>query len=148
MDCSPPGFSVHGIFPARILEWFAISFSRESSWGEIKPISLGSPTLATWFFTTWEAPKLKLQVHLFSVEKRCGLQRKESVIKGLLTQIAGLIICTNLLTSHLWSNRKKSNFPGISRFLLLGEAHWLKLPTLARHHSNHLHELLYNRRSW
>ena len=25
---SPPGFSVHGIFQARILEWVAISFSR------------------------------------------------------------------------------------------------------------------------
>ena len=32
--------------------------------------------------------------------------------------------------------------------LLLGEAHWLKPPTLARHHSNHLHELFYDRRSW
>jgi len=31
MDCSPPGFSVHGIFPARILEWIAISLSRGSS---------------------------------------------------------------------------------------------------------------------
>ena len=31
MDCSPPGFFVHGIFPARILEWVAIFFSRESS---------------------------------------------------------------------------------------------------------------------
>ena len=28
MDCSPPGFSVHGIFQARILEWVAILFSR------------------------------------------------------------------------------------------------------------------------
>ena len=27
MDCSPPGFSVHGISQARILEWVAISFS-------------------------------------------------------------------------------------------------------------------------
>ena len=26
-------------------------------------------------------------------------------------------------------------------YWLLGEAHSLKLPTLARHHSNHLHEL-------
>ena len=26
---------------------------------------------------------------------------------------------------------------------LLGEAHWLKPTTLARHHSNHLHELFY-----
>ena len=28
MDCSPPGFSVHGIFQARILEGGAIPFSR------------------------------------------------------------------------------------------------------------------------
>ena len=27
--CSSPGSSVHGIFQARILEWVAISFSRE-----------------------------------------------------------------------------------------------------------------------
>ena len=30
MDCSPPGFSIHGILQARILEWVAISFSRGS----------------------------------------------------------------------------------------------------------------------
>ena len=41
MDCSPPGFSVHGILQARILEWVAVSFSRGSDpW--IKPVS---PTL-------------------------------------------------------------------------------------------------------
>ena len=32
MDCSLPGSSVHGIFPARILEWVAIPFSKGSSW--------------------------------------------------------------------------------------------------------------------
>ena len=26
MDCSPPGFSIHGILQARTLEWVAISF--------------------------------------------------------------------------------------------------------------------------
>ena len=31
MDCSPWGSSLHGISQARILEWAAISFSRESS---------------------------------------------------------------------------------------------------------------------
>ena len=31
VDCSPPGYSVHGILQARILEWIAISFSRGSS---------------------------------------------------------------------------------------------------------------------
>ena len=28
MDYSPPDSSVHGVFPARILEWVAISFFR------------------------------------------------------------------------------------------------------------------------
>ena len=31
VDCRPPGSSIHGISQARILEWVAISFSRESS---------------------------------------------------------------------------------------------------------------------
>ena len=29
MDCSPPGFSVHGILQARVLEWGAISLSQK-----------------------------------------------------------------------------------------------------------------------
>ena len=32
MDCSPPGFSVHGILQARILEWVAVPSIRWSSW--------------------------------------------------------------------------------------------------------------------
>ena len=52
MGCSPPGFSVHGILQARILEWIAITFFRGSSW----------PRDWTWvfsfciggrFFTVW-----------------------------------------------------------------------------------------------
>ena len=31
MNCSPPGFSIHGIFQARVLGWGAISVSRRSS---------------------------------------------------------------------------------------------------------------------
>ena len=27
LDCSLPGFSIHGIFQTRVLEWVAISFS-------------------------------------------------------------------------------------------------------------------------
>ena len=44
MDCTPLGSSVHGIFQARILEWFAISFSRGLSDSGIKP---RSPALQT-----------------------------------------------------------------------------------------------------
>ena len=50
MDCSPPGFSVHGIFQAKIFEWVAIY----SSWGIIltQGIKHTSPALAGGFSTT------------------------------------------------------------------------------------------------
>ena len=32
MDCSLPGFSIHGILQARTLEWVAISFSNAWKW--------------------------------------------------------------------------------------------------------------------
>ena len=39
MDCSPPVFSIHGIFQARILEWLAISYEF------IKLYSLGTSVI-------------------------------------------------------------------------------------------------------
>ena len=42
VDCRPPGSSVHGISQARILEWVAISISRDLSNPGIEP---GSPAL-------------------------------------------------------------------------------------------------------
>ena len=40
MDCSLPGSSLHGILQARVLEWVAISFSRDLPNPGIEP---GSP---------------------------------------------------------------------------------------------------------
>ena len=68
MDCSPAGSSAHGIFPARILEWVAIPFSRGSSWSRDESISLGSPELAGRFFitsATWEAHQKSLYTKIF-----------------------------------------------------------------------------------
>ena len=42
MDCSSPGFSVHGILQARILESVALPFSKGSSQLRVEPVS---PTL-------------------------------------------------------------------------------------------------------
>ena len=39
MDCSLPGFSVHGILQARTLEWVAISFSRKYKYHILTHIS-------------------------------------------------------------------------------------------------------------
>ena len=52
MDCNPPGFSVHGILQARILEWVAISSSMGSSQPRIKPTSPVASPLADGYFTT------------------------------------------------------------------------------------------------
>ena len=50
MNCSPPGFSVHGFLQARTLEWFAIPFSRGSS--QPRDWTLVS-CIAGRFFTIW-----------------------------------------------------------------------------------------------
>ena len=50
IDCSPTGFSVHGILHARILEWVAIPFSRESSWTRY---GIQVSCIAGKFFTIW-----------------------------------------------------------------------------------------------
>ena len=62
MDCSLPGSSVNGIFPERILEWVAISFSRRSSWPRDQTESPVSPALQgnSWLLGHLESP-LKLQ---------------------------------------------------------------------------------------
>ena len=37
MDCSLPGFSIHGIFQTRVLEWLAIAFSTSNSSRDERP---------------------------------------------------------------------------------------------------------------
>ena len=49
MDCSPPISSVHGISQARILEWIAISSSRDLPTPEMDPVLAGG-------FVTTEPP--------------------------------------------------------------------------------------------
>ena len=58
MDCSPPYSSVHGILQARMLEWIAISYSKESFRLRDRTQVSVFPALAGRFFTTsttWEA---------------------------------------------------------------------------------------------
>ena len=75
IDCSPPGFSVNGIFQARVLEWGAIasklSIIKELAWVAIA-FSKGPSQPRNWtqvsclagrFFTIWatkEVPVIKV----------------------------------------------------------------------------------------
>ena len=56
MDCSPSGFSIHGILQARTLEWVAISFSNAWKW-KVKVKSLSRVwLLATPWTAAYQAP--------------------------------------------------------------------------------------------
>ena len=59
----PLGSSVHGISQARILEWVAISSSRDLPDPGTETVSLTSPALVGWCFTTGttcEAPGIQM----------------------------------------------------------------------------------------
>ena len=86
MDCNLPGSPVQGILQARILEWVAVPFSRESSDPGIKLASLICPALAGGFFTTEPPGKphpslgpFKFQVKIFS---RCWVKLRSSEPAG------------------------------------------------------------------
>ena len=77
MDCSSPGSSVHGIFQARILECFAIFFSRWSSY----------PRDRTWvshilgrLFTVWVPRPPGVENYNFTNEKFRYIEINNNVI--------------------------------------------------------------------
>ena len=71
MDCSPQGSSVHGILQARILEWVATPFSRESFDSEIKP---GSPVLQADLLSHQGSPRNMVDAKkLFCPKTEMGL---------------------------------------------------------------------------
>ena len=75
MDCSLPGFSVHGILQARTLEWVAISFSTMEYYSAIKKNAFES-VLMRW---------MKLEPILQS-----EVSQKEKHQYSILTYIYGI----------------------------------------------------------
>ena len=57
MDCSPPGSSVHGVFPARILVWVFISLSGGSSPSRNQNLISCISCITGKFFTHWAMGK-------------------------------------------------------------------------------------------
>ena len=105
IDCSPPGSSVHGISQARILQWFAISFSSrhlmsyflllsfarfpDSSVGKESACNAGDPQFDSWVGKiSWRRDSLPTSVFLGFP---CGSAGKESACNaGDLGSIPGL----------------------------------------------------------
>ena len=59
MDCSLPGFSVHGISQAGVLEWVTISFSMRSSWQGSNPCLFHWPADFFFFFYHWSTREVQ-----------------------------------------------------------------------------------------
>ena len=86
MDCSPQGSSVHGILQGRILEWVAISFSRESSQPRART---QVSCIAGRFFTIWAT----IVYFLFCSD----------LIKGhTLLSFTSPIVCSNSCPLRWW----------------------------------------------
>ena len=92
MDCSPPSSSVHGILQARMLEWVAISSSRDLPDPEIEPMS---PALVDGFFTSELSGKT---LYRLSPPKILSILVNDSIIH-LVTQAKSFRI--NISSSHL-----------------------------------------------
>ena len=70
MDCSPPGFSAHGIFQVRVLEWGAIAFSNnvillrhKKEWGWVICSEVGEPKVCCSESVQFSQSLLTLQPH-------------------------------------------------------------------------------------
>jgi len=136
MDCSPPGFSVHEILQARILEWVAISSSRGSFQPRDQTVSLASPELTGGFFstsTTWECSSLTL---LQKLDSPSPYTKQFSYSLTLLAFLLFSYPC--LLLSLFTSNRceswtvKKAECRRIDAFELWCWKRLLRVPWTAR----------------
>ena len=153
-----PGSSVHGILQARILEWVAMPSSRGSF--QLRNRTLVSH-IAGRFFTVWdtrEAPASFCKLISTHFSLNCSdSTRFFSVLSNPFPPEdifnvsednyhhfpmptayfpRGIDFITFMLSSLT-----PGKFPSFNPVLSLGEACRLKPPTLARHHSNHLHEV-------
>ena len=91
-DCSLPGFSVHGIFQARVLEWVAIAFSTVSAYcTKFKEV----PTLSL----------LKAQGLAYTSHPLCITRRPCSLLPHM-DEPARLHLNTYFFHDH-WSSRTK-----------------------------------------
>ena len=68
MDCSLPGSSVHGISQTKILEWAAISYSRDLPNSGMEPAALQVSCISGRFFTTEPLGKPEAAQSLISIE--------------------------------------------------------------------------------
>ena len=123
MNCGPPGFSIHGIFQDRILEWVAISSSRGSSRAKDQThIScIGRRIIHHW--AIWEA-SVFVRLQLNAEKWICEWRLNKSVTSYLqnIHEPAFMNPCVNRPTGGCSSSAPSSS-PG--SWLAQQPQHWV-----------------------
>ena len=72
VDYSPPGSSVHGLLQARILEWVAVSLSRDLPDPGIEPVSPVAPALQadSLLLSHWGRFAMNIWVYSFQLRSK------------------------------------------------------------------------------
>ena len=104
----------------------------------------------SWLLShAWEARSTESQ-HLWTAPGWAGRVSNYLWASSWLLSLSGQNrLHGTFILGCVWGpSRQLPGQPELLWVQLLGEAHWGKLPTLARHHTNHSHEIFYDRRSW
>ena len=139
MDCSSPGFSVHGILQARIVEWVAIPFSRGLSTQGSKCIAVqmlyhlsSSSELRTVKEESWRNGRRITWEGLETLEEVAqplvyqGTTRDPFCGRGLLGNLFWRSTCIRIKRHQLSVSEKERGLPLPSPLLALpGSCPWL-----------------------
>ena len=127
MDCSLPGPSVHGIFQARVLEWFVISFSRGCSQPRDQTREFH---IAGRCFTIWATREALYEIVYencpiyFAIFSRFGNKFWYSCFYCLCVWVLVTQSCPTLCDSMVWS-LPGSSVHGILQARIL---EWVAIP--------------------
>ena len=122
MDCSPPGYSVHRILQARILEWVAMPCSRGSSQPRDQiHVSYVSciDRLVLYLWCHLGSPHQQHRVTLFQKEGNFGSLLQCVFVYGCLLSFCPYSLASHLRNEGHWARRKcESEYPVLMIFLV------------------------------
>ena len=114
MDCSPLGFSVHGISQIRISEWVAIFFSSRASswprdWNHISCIGRETLCLLEWLQKTGQ-----YQIQAVSYQVKLFIWPSNPILRYVFTPKKWRLICLIVYGGGLFIIAKSQKQPEIS----------------------------------
>ena len=108
LDCSPPVISVHGIVPARILDWAASSSSRESSWLRNRTLVCHICCTAGRFLTPEPQGKPHIRQSEYKLEENFFAMSSQDERKWNYAKVGLNGVSTKPNSHFLWAHRERS----------------------------------------